>query len=72
MSKKKKKYASGGANMLLGEGGFAHLPSESVMREYPKLRFDSWVSDYDTPEGIDRQINEDAMKAKANKKHARY
>lgn len=73
MSKKNKKYASSSsANMLLGDSGFAHMPAESVMKQYPRIAFDNWNSDYDTPEGVDRQVNEDANKAHSNKKHARY
>lgn len=68
MSKKKKRFYNGN----LPEGGFANMPSEVVMKEYPKIDGDNWSSDYDTPAGVDRQMMEDVSGAKKNKKHRKY
>ena len=69
---KKKRHHSGGANMALGESGPAHLPTEAVMRQYPKMDFDDWNSDFDSPEGVDRQMNEDTRGARRQNKHKKY
>ena len=69
----KKRHHSGNANMELeGQGGPSHLPERSMIKQYPSLHFGEWSEDFDTPEGVDRQINADARDAYANKKHARY
>lgn len=76
MSKKKRHYKSGkegaSANMALGESGYANLPSETVMRLYPAVDADNWYSDFDTPAGVDRQMADDCMGAKRQKKHRKY
>ncbi len=72
MSKKKKHHSSHSSNMELGDSGVAHLPAESVMREYPKIQYDNWSSDFDTPAGVDRQMNADADGARRQKSHTKY